>query len=355
LSDAKAIALRRWCLAGGLAMAVVCVWMLTGAVSTWPQRSGLFLPLGPGYACAGAIIAGLLSVLLLNQSAKPGTTAGGGWSLWSVLALCAVMMYVLAVLALMFADLLYMPIQEVYSAMTERQAVRYDSAGNAVEFLYPVLHALKLSLVTSGATLLLVLVWGVPIGYALSRFRFPGQALVNMLVDLPMVIPPLIIGVSLLVFFQAPAGRWISGTIFEFVFTVPGIVLCQFFCSASFGIRACTAAFNAVDVRLELLAMTLGCSRAVAVRRVVLPQARGGLLAGGIIAWAHAIGLFAPLQVFAGAVPGKTAVLPTTIFLELSNGRIERALAVSMIMLVFSGLALLMVHILAPNRPRGRA
>ena len=156
---------------------------------------------------------------------------------------------------------------------------------------------------------------------------------------------------SLLVLFQAPLGRWVTRMGLEFVFTVQGIVLCQFFCSASYGIRSAKAAFDGVDLRLEQLAMTLGCTRIGAIRRVVLPQARSGLLAGGIIAWAHAVGLFAPLQVFAGAVAGKTAVLPTMIFLELSNGKIERALAVSMIMLAFSGIALVLVHALLPATP----
>jgi molybdate transport system permease protein len=174
--------------------------------------------------------------------------------------------------------------------------------------------------------------------------------LADSLVDLPMVAPPLIIGVSLLVFFQTPLGKWISGTGLEFVYTVKGIVLCQFFASSSYGIRAAKAAFDAVDTDLENLALTLGCSPLGAFRRVTLPLARNGLLAAGIIAWAHAVGLFAPLQVFAGAIRMKTEVMPTAIYLELSIGRIEKALAVSLIMLVMAGVALVALHWLAPGR-----
>ena len=213
-----------------------------------------------------------------------------------------------------------------------------------------ILKAMTLSAKTSLAALGLIMLVAIPVGYALSRYRFPGSALADSLVDLPMVAPPLIIGVSLLVFFQTPIGRWISGTGLEFAYTVKGIVLCQFLASSSYGIRAAKAAFDGVDTDLENLALTLGCSPLGAFRRVTLPLARNGLLAAGIIAWAHAVGLFAPLQVFAGAIRMKTEVMPTAIYLELSVGRIEKALAISLIMLTMAGAALVALHWLAPGR-----
>jgi molybdate transport system permease protein len=141
-----------------------------------------------------------------------------------------------------------------------------------------------------------------------------------------------------------------SGRGLEVIYTVKGIVLCQFFASASYGIRASKAAFDDVDVNLEHLALTLGCTRFQAFWRIVLPLAANGLVAGGIIAWAHAVGLYGPLMVFAGNVPGKTEALPTAIFLEMSVGNIERALVVSMFMLLISAIALVLVHWLIPGR-----
>jgi molybdate transport system permease protein len=196
----------------------------------------------------------------------------------------------------------------------------------------------------------LVVALSIPVGYALSRYRFPGRALADALVDLPIVLPPLVIGVSLLVFFQTSVGRWIEGAGVEFVYTVKGIVLCQFFVSASYGVRAAKAAFDSVDERLERIALTLGCTHWQAFWRVALPIARNGLVAGAIMAWARAVGVFGPLMVFAGAVRMKTEVMPTTIFLELSVGRIEVALAVAILMLAMATVALVVIHYMTAGR-----
>jgi molybdate transport system permease protein len=114
--------------------------------------------------------------------------------------------------------------------------------------------------------------------------------------------------------------------------------------SASYGIRAAKSSFNAVDPRLERLALTLGCTHGRAMRMVALPMARNGLAAGAVMAWARAVGVFGPLMVFAGAVRMKTEVLPTTIYLELTVGRIEPALAVAMLMLAIAMVALTLIH-----------
>ncbi len=243
-------------------------------------------------------------------------------------------LFILMVLSLIVADLFYI------NAEVVRKVLRSP----------PVLYAMKLSALTSGATLLLVVLFSIPVGYALSRYRFPGHSLVDTLVDLPIVLPPLVIGVSLLVFFRTWLGRLIESTGLEFVYTVKGIVLCQFLCSASYGIRSAKAAFDGVDPGLEHLALTLGCTPFRAFRLVVLPLARSGIVAGAIMAWARAVGIFGPIMVFAGAVRMKTEVMPTTIYLELSIGRIEVALAVALLMLAMATVALLLIRWLAAGR-----
>jgi molybdate transport system permease protein len=215
-----------------------------------------------------------------------------------------------------------------------------------------ILAAMRLSAATSGVTVCLCVLFAIPMGYALSRYRFPGHLLVDTLVDLPMVLPPVVVGVSLLVFFQTAAGRWLQAHGPQFVYTVKGIVLCQFLVAASYAVRASKAAFDSTDVDLEHLALTLGCTHMQAFRWVALPQARNGIVAGAILAWAKAVGLFGPLMVFAGAVRMKTEVMPTTIFLELSIGEIERALAVSLVMLALAAAALIAVRVLSPTERR---
>lgn len=263
-----------------------------------------------------------------------GRVAGRRVHLVSVVCTTFLALFLAAIIALFVADIVYVDKQAFGTAVASE----------------PVRAAILLSAKTSAAALLLVLLFAVPIGYALSRFRFPGRFLADALVDLPIVLPPVVIGVSLLVFFQTAPGRWIQSTGLQFVYTVPGIVLCQFIVSASYGIRSAKAAFDGSDPRLEELALTLGCTRSQAFFRVALPLARSGVLSGAILAWTRAVGLFSPLMIFSGSVRMKTEVMPTTIYLELSVGRVDVALAVSLIMLGMAGVALVVIHFLDTRR-----
>ena len=216
-----------------------------------------------------------------------------------------------------------------------------------------VVAAMKLSAFTSGVTLGLVVVVCIPVGYALSRYRFPGHALVDTIVDLPIVMPPLAIGVSLLVLFASEPGKWLGRGMDGIGWdrnAAAGIILCQFLLSAPFAIRAAKSAFDGVDRGLEGLAMTLGCTPMKAFWRVALPLAGSGLSAGCIMAWARAVGLYGPLMVFVGCVRGKSEVLPNTIYLEISTGGIEVALAATMVMIALAGVALVAIHALAGGR-----
>ena len=210
----------------------------------------------------------------------------------------------------------------------------------------PIWTAAKLSMVTSIITVIIGMFFAIPIGYALSRYRFFGHALVDSIVDIPIVFPPLIIGLSLLIFFRIGPGAWLENNGINFVYQPAGIVLCQFLTSVSFGIRTIETAFNGIDTRLEHVALTLGCTQWGAFSRVSLPMARNGIIAGAILVWARAFGIFGPLMVFVGAVRMRTEVLPTTIYLEQSIGNIEVALAVSVIMIAIATIALVGIRLL---------
>ncbi len=208
--------------------------------------------------------------------------------------------------------------------------------------------ALWLSIWTSLTTVVLGLLFAIPMGYALSRYRFPGQAFAEMMVDLPIILPPLVLGLSLLLFFSKTwLGRTLDESVMPFTFHANGIILCQFLMSASLGIRAAKIAFDEVSPRLEHVAMTLGCGRAGAFWHVALPLARRGIVAGGILIWARSFGIFGPLFIFVGAVRMRTEVLSTTIHLEQSSGRDEVAMAVALLMLALSAVMLVFVHMLA--------
>jgi len=179
------------------------------------------------------------------------------------------------------------------------------------------------------ATILSVWV-AVPAGYLLSRCEFRGSRFVDALLDIPIVLPPLVVGLSLLILFQfLPTG--IREAI---VYERPAVVLAQFAVSCAFAVRIMRAAFDQIDERCALVAQTLGCSRQQAFFRVELPEAAPGVLTAATIAWARALGEFGPLLIFAGATRNKTEVLSTTVFLELSIGDLSAAVTVSLIMVV---------------------
>lgn len=200
-------------------------------------------------------------------------------------------------------------------------------------------YSLKLTLVSCFFTAILSLIVAVPLGYALSRFNFPGRNLLDAILDIPIVLPPLVVGLSLLILFQfqpfAMTSRWV-------VYQIPAVILAQFMVAAAFAVRTMRATFDQIDTRLEQVALTLGCNQAQAFRMIVFPRARQGMLTAGTLAWARALGEFGPLLIFAGATRNKTEVLSTTVFLELSIGDLEAAVAVSLIM-VFAAVIVLII------------
>jgi len=204
-----------------------------------------------------------------------------------------------------------------------------------------ILSAIRLTAITTTITTALSVLIAAPAGYALSRYRFPLHALIDTIIDLPIVLPPLVAGIALLVFFQTPIGQWIEAHVMRFVFTTQGIVLAQFVPAASFSVRAMKATFDGVDPRMEQVARTLGCSEAQAFMRVTLPLARTGMVAGAVMTWARAAGEFGPILMFCGATRFKTEVLSIAIFLNMSVGKIEMALSVTIILVILATVALL--------------
>ena len=189
-------------------------------------------------------------------------------------------------------------------------------------------YSIKLSLISCTMTAILSLWVAVPVGYLLSRFQFRGRQLLDAILDIPIVLPPLVVGLSLLILFQYMPRGLRSAVVYE----VPGVILAQFMVACAFAVRTLRATFDQIDARREQVALTLGCSRAQAFGMVVLPEAWRGILTAGTLAWARALGEFGPLLIFAGATRRKTEVLSTTVFLELSVGELEAAVAVSLIM-----------------------
>lgn len=196
-------------------------------------------------------------------------------------------------------------------------------------------YATGLSLVTCTAAATFALLFAVPIGYFMARRQFPGKALLDAALDIPIVLPPMVVGLCLLIFFQTQIGKAIESVI-PFTYTIAGVVLAQFVVAAAFAIRTVRGTFDHLSPRPEDVALTLGATRFQALWHIALPSAKRGLIAAFCIAWARSLGEFGPILVFAGATRHRTEVLPTTVWLELSVGNLESAVAVSLVMILIA-------------------
>ncbi len=189
-------------------------------------------------------------------------------------------------------------------------------------------------------------------GYLLSRYRFPGRLLIDTIVDIPIVLPPLVLGLSLLILFHLPSGgweleAWLRDRVgFPVTYRWPAVVLAQFSVACAFAVRTMRVTFDQINPRAEDVARTLGCTRGQAFLQVALPQAWRGMIAATTIAWARALGEFGPILVFAGATRMRTEVLSTTVFLGLSIGHLDAAVAVSLLMVVMAVVVLFVLRLL---------
>lgn len=210
--------------------------------------------------------------------------------------------------------------------------------------------AFRLTLLTCTIAAILSLWVATPLGYLLSRFQFPGRGIIDTVVDIPLVLPPLVLGLSLLILFHLPFGNWqleswLRDSVgFPVTYRWPAVVLAQFSVSCAFAVRTMRVTFDQIDPRAEDVARTLGCSRSQAFLKVALPQAARGMLAAGTIAWARALGEFGPILVFAGSTRFRTEVLSTTVYLELSIGELDAAVAVSLLMVAMAVVVLLVLR-----------
>ncbi len=246
--------------------------------------------------------------------------------------------FILLIVLLILADLMFTSFTEFRDALAKPE----------IQF------AFRLTII-SCTTAAIMSVWvATPLGYLLSRYKFPGRWLIDTIVDIPIVLPPLVLGLSLLILFHLPIGSggweleaWLSDDVgFPVTYRWPAVVLAQFAVACAFAVRTMRVAFDQINPRAEDVARTLGCTRGQAFMRVALPQAWRGMIAAFTIAWARALGEFGPILVFAGATRMRTEVLSTTVFLELSIGRLDAAVAVSLLMVAMAVVVLLFLRLL---------
>lgn len=210
--------------------------------------------------------------------------------------------------------------------------------------------ALWLSLTTTAAALAIVLVLGTPLGWWLAGRRDRLGRAVETMVALPVVIPPAVAGIALLLTFgrRGLIGSWLADWGWSISFSTTAVVLAQVFVSAPFYVQAAISAFRGLDPSLLVVARTLGASPARVFFAVALPLAAPGLIGGGAMAWARALGEFGATLMFAGNLEGKTQTLPLAIYTALeSDMRAAQALALLLVVVAFGLLLVVRGQLLA--------
>ncbi len=201
--------------------------------------------------------------------------------------------------------------------------------------------AIKLSLTTAVVSTVLCIGISIPAAYALARYDFFGKSVVNTILDAPLALPPLVAGVGLLILFGTTTfGKGLADAGLVFVFTPLGIIIAQFFVNVPFMFRILRGTFQSINPRYEHVAETLGCTEAQAFWRVTLPMSKNGLLAGSIITWSKGIGEFGAALMVAGATRMKTETLPISLFLNMSCGELDLAIAAATILITISLISL---------------
>ena len=199
-----------------------------------------------------------------------------------------------------------------------------------------VIDALTLSLITTAISLALTIALATPLAHLLARRRFRGAAVLETIVDLPIVLPPSVAGLALLLAFgrRGILGEPLASIGIELPFTTVAVVIAQTFVSAPFFIRAARAGFLGVDRDYEDAARVDGASERQLTWAVTLPLAATALASGIVMTWARALGEFGATIMFAGNFEGRTQTLPLVVYGEFQAGDVDASVAAAAILVL---------------------
>lgn len=214
-----------------------------------------------------------------------------------------------------------------------------------------VLFSLRMSVTTSSISTVICLLLSLPTAYALSHVSFPGKRLAEILMELTLSLPYILLGFALLLIFSSPLGKALKEAGFAVVFSPAGIVFAQMIVNLPFSIRMMRTAFVGVNPRVEFVAQTLGAMPWDVFRTIIVPMCRNQIISAFVLTWARGMGEFGATLMLVGVTRMKTETLPGSIYLSISTGNTETAMATAMIMLLVSAFTLVVANVL--DRPTG--
>jgi molybdate transport system permease protein len=177
------------------------------------------------------------------------------------------------------------------------------------------ISALRLSLFTATVALIISVIIGTPMAYWLAHYEFRGKEIIDTLIDLPLVLPPVAAGLALLLLYgRQGLGAYLAQYDIRLTFTMAAVIMSQVFIASPFYVKHARAGFESIPRNLRLASMTLGAGPIRTFFRITVPLSRHALVAGAVMTWARALGEFGATIVFAGAFPGRTETMPVAIY-----------------------------------------
>jgi molybdate transport system permease protein len=210
-----------------------------------------------------------------------------------------------------------------------------------------VQQAIRLSFSTTTISLLLILLLGTPLAYILARRSFPARRLVNVLVQLPIVLPPAVAGLALLITFgrRGVLGPALDSLGIRIIFSRSAVILAQMFVAMPFYVRSAQVGFRMVDREIEEAALVDGATPWWRFVYVTLPLSSRALISGALLSWARALGEFGATILFAGNLPGRTQTMPLLIYSAFERS-IDAAIWTALILVGLAGLVLVLTFLL---------
>lgn len=207
-----------------------------------------------------------------------------------------------------------------------------------------VRFSIRLSLYTASIATLICMLLAIPTAYALTRTVFPFKKACQMIIELPLSMPYLVLGLSLLIIFSSDFGKALKELGFKVVFDKNGIIIAQTVVNLPFAIRFIRTAFEEVDERLEFISGSLGATKWERFITITLPLARNGIFSTIILTWSRALGEFGATLMLVGATRMKTETLTTSIYLNLATGDTGASMASATVILIISLLSLFLTN-----------
>lgn len=213
-----------------------------------------------------------------------------------------------------------------------------------------IFDAVWLSLRTTAISLIIIIIMGLPLAYIFARWQFRGDKVLQVLIELPIVMPPVVAGLALLLTFgrRGLIGQYLAEIGITIPFSYWAVVLAQVFVAAPFFIRAAQVGFASVSSELEDAARVDGASDLTVFRLITLPLSLPAISSGLFLSWARAMGEFGATILFAGSLQGRTQTMSLLVYAVFEQN-IDAAIWTGIILVAVAFIALLISQLLLPD------